>query len=241
MKYRPFISLLVILIGSYGIALSQSGNKNYFITRVYYDLEGSDPVSQVDYFDAYGRAEQTVLQDYPNPGADMVTLQEYDQCGLPTQKWLPVSKSNNAGHYVDRTFFAGESEACFELTKYETTHRARPLKITPPGAPFNQRSSNLQYTSSPQDSVVNYSVTLVGKLHRSPNLIGSGIIMGGGAFCYTHHTTDEDGKRVSQFYDANQQLILTRQYDGNNQADTYQVYSRFGELCYVPPHKLPPY
>lgn len=237
MKYRLFISLLAITAsaGLPGIVFAQSFDKNHILTQTYYDIEGNVSVSQIDYFDSYGRSEQTVFHDYPNQGSDMVTLQEYDNRGLPTQKWIPMAKSGNRGLYVSRDFFIESDEVCYEATQYEANDRARPMKVIPAGAPFNERSSDYQYLSSPQDSVINYSVSPKGKLYRSLNLIGSGAIISGGAFCYTTHTTDGDGKKVLQFYDVNGQLILTRQYDGDKQADTYQVYNSFGELCYILP------
>ncbi len=67
------------------VLLGQSTNQNYVKTTNYREAGGTNPQSQVTYFDGLGRPIQTIAQQQSGTGTDMITHIEYDGFGRPVK------------------------------------------------------------------------------------------------------------------------------------------------------------
>ena len=115
---RPIVMLLTLILSCIPItSYSQSIGHNYILARTFTDFEGTASLDSVYYYDGLGRLEQTILRNAFLQGEDIVTLQEYDPLGRPSNRWNPVGIQGNEGLYV-----ASESLTTRAVSFYKDTH-----------------------------------------------------------------------------------------------------------------------
>ena len=115
---RPIVMLLTFIISSITTtSYSQSIGRNYILARTFTDSIGKSSLDSIYYYDGLGRLEQTILRNAFLQGEDIVTLQEYDPLGRPSNRWNPVGIQGNEGLYV-----ASESLTTRAVSFYKDTH-----------------------------------------------------------------------------------------------------------------------
>ena len=115
---RPIVMLLTFIISSITTtSYSQSIGRNYILARTFTDSIGKSSLDSVYYYDGLGRLEQTILRNAFLQGEDIVTLQEYDLLGRPSNRWNPVGIQGNEGLYV-----ASENLTTRAVSFYKDTH-----------------------------------------------------------------------------------------------------------------------
>ena len=248
-SFRPIVMLLTLILSSIPItSYSQSIGRNYILARTFTDSIGKLSLDSVYYYDCLGRLEQTILRNASLQGEDIVTLQEYDLIGRPSNRWNPVGIQGNEGLYV-----ASESLTTRAVSFYKDTHpyskpvyEASPLSRIReeygPGKDWHTRGRSVK---------TEYLINVAGNdsLHclcyETDDSSNDTLIT---LSCHKEYASsqlsvvrreDEDGNTTFEFTDKSEQLLLIRQIlqnsSGRQQLDTYFLYNELGDLSAVLP------
>ncbi len=216
---------------------AQSNDRNYIRTRVMMNDAGSVYSDKIDYYDGLGRQEQTVLKTASPTRKDLVSLQEYDVAGRPSNSWLPAAVGGT-GSYIDAvslksassTFYSDAS--AYSKTVYEESPLNRILEQYGPGSTWHTsgkavETKHLTNTASDTLSCGLYTVASNTTLQRTGTYATGEL--------FVTRTTDEDEGISYTFTDKLEQAVLIRVMKGSTTHDTYFVYDDYGNLCYVLP------
>ena len=191
----------------------------------------------LNYYDGLGRSYESIALGQSPTGNDLVTMTSYTGLDLVTHQWLPLSVQTGnypiiPANYVSQaeTFYSDTRP--FQETKFETSALNRVIASVRPGADYASHPATQTYGSNSDDVVRILSVVY-------EKLSGGEVVMKlkcdnrnyNNQTLYKLTTSDEDQKTITTFTDKLGRKILERQ-DGN---DTYYVYDRKGQLCYVLP------
>lgn len=227
-----------------------SSDRNYIMTRIYKDDLGSNWMDKIDYFDAMGRAEQSVSVGASPEGGDIVSASEYDAYGRICKTWLPAEVKNNAGNYTSMTVLPSkvksaynEDPSPFSRVNYEPSPIDRPVAQYGPGDDWLSKDkavrTDYQLTNIAGDNSLNcirYQVS--DKAENNDTLITitnmgnypTGSLQG-------LRKKDEDGNTLIEFYNHAGQVVLSRQIPKSDTRhyDTYSIYDEWGNLRTVLP------
>ena len=191
----------------------------------------------LDYYDGLGRLYESIALGQAPAGKDLVTMTSYTGLDRVTHHWLPLSVET-CNHPITPTNYMSQAETFysdthpFQETKYEASALNRVVASVRPGADYANNPATQTYESNSGDAVRILSVVY-------EELSGSKVVMKlkcdnrnySNQTLYKQTTSDEDQKSITTFTDKLGRKILERQ-NGN---DTYYVYDRKGQLCYVLP------
>ncbi|MDR2954991.1 MAG: RHS repeat-associated core domain-containing protein [Prevotella sp.] len=217
----------------------------YINTRVYTNEAGTTYLDNVQYYNSFGLPEQTIQVGASPAGADMITLQEYDEFGRESQTWLPAIKSANKGAYMPETTVIplartsnGNDQSPFSKMVYENSALNRVLAQYGPGQDWHKTYGNdskavrMEYMTNTASGVLlcaQYTCTTGDNLtFKKTGNYAAGEL-------YITKITDEDGNISYEFKNEEDQVVLTRQINGAEQLDTYYVYDNLGNPRFVLP------
>jgi RHS repeat-associated protein len=228
-----------------------TGNSgNYMCTRLY-RYEGENAYNdQIDYADGLGRLEQTVAQGASPPGADLVSLQEYDTCGRELEKWLPVPILNNGGMPISHSSIKGAALETYQdarpysLPMYDTSPLNRKEAIYGAGQEWHIHSRS-QKNAFLTNKVNNDTLgclqmrsdevaydSLLSLCHNGYYLSGE---------LHVTRTADEDDNITFLFKNKHDKTVLIRQLLRNgttkSTCDTYYIYNAHDQLVAILPPK----
>ena len=223
--------------------ISQTQSQNYIKTRTMtHETDQSKFLDVIQYFDGLGRPVQTVQVGITPTQSNLVTLQEYDAYGRESATWLPAITTGNSGDFTGAEDLKSSSIASnqndskpYSKTVYEASPLNRVLEQYGPGAGWhNSNSSNkiayLTNEATGNRSCINFKVNGNG---LNTSLTKSGLYASGEL--YVTEMKDEKGNTSYEFKNKLDQVLLTRQINGNEPHDTYYVYDDYGNLSYVIP------
>ena len=248
MKKKLFILLLLFFVTAEHM-IGQSMEKNYIQTHIYTDASGVKYQNRIDYYDAQGRPEQSILVGASPFGNDLTTLMEYDIFGRRQRIWLPAEMTDGIGTYAPFSVLKSRSQSSnsndskpYSLVEYEMSPLGRPLRQYGAGNDWytKGKSTNLEYLTNNADDIqlncIHY--TLVQPLSADTIVtIRNGGTYPSGSLIVTR-TKDEDDHVTLEFKDRLGQVVLTRALLGNDCIDTYYVYDDWGKLHAVLPPNL---
>jgi len=228
-------------------------NKNYIQTVEVQTPEedeiqvaGMPSVSQhkrvfIKYFDGLGRLIQTITVTKSPSYKDIVKHIAYDQFGRQPMEYLPFTKNNNWGNYIEGasqlqpSYYANNTDPNIPITSnpyfethYEASPLNRPLKMASPGnswAMDEGHTKTIQYLTNYNDNVWLWK-------ECDGNITNNGIYYPNGKL-YKEVTTDEDGNPIITFITFNGEIILIRRYTDGQYIDTYYVYNIYNQLACV--------
>lgn len=214
---------------------------------------GTDEVRhEIQYYDYFGNPTVKVDHGLSPFGNDLFTLQDYDGLGRASDLWLPVTKGNADGSYVEpaslkRTAQSfslyGKDSHPYSHSVYDGSALNELVEQYGPGMDWHtkgrsvktDRMTNLDMGDMNLSSDVERA-SLVARAYQvgeTLSLSVSGIYVTG--TLDVTRTTDEDGNLVYEFKDKSGRVLLTRQMNGNDPHDTYTVYDDYGNVRFVLP------
>lgn len=234
MKYlgKKFLLFVALSMTPYYKCLAQNINSNFIesITK----CSQTDSIVQINYYDGLGRQQETVMRGYTALKKDLITLQEYDSKGRPSNLWKPVYK-NATGNNEDAESVKQQASSqwgtayAYSKNVYENSPLDRILQEYGPGTEWHQNAKAVTtgYSSNSNTECAKYSFTTSGQLIKQGFLPANSLekIL----------TTDEDGIKTAVFKDVYGNTVLQRVLDGSISYDTYYVYDQYGNLRVVIP------
>lgn len=245
-------------VESYSYSYAAVGDENSHVTTTTYrDESGNSTRTAVSYVDGLGRPTQNVLVEGAASGWDLVTSQDYDNCGREYRKWLPAPVQVGSGHAAgslstQAQILAGGNQVYpsydsyrYGQLVYEASPRDHVKEYFGPGSDWrfalgnrtryhwmaNDASILLNYGKSYQGFSIAWTGDTSLTLTRN-SVSASGTLQ-------ISRTEDEDGQLTLEFKDSFGQTVLVRrmvsltQQSGYN--DTYYVYDNLGHLAAVLP------
>ena len=258
MKKLLFILLVPVF------ALAQSSDQNYIKTTIYKGPTGTNPSSQVTYFDGLGRPIQKVDNAQSNTGKDIVTHIEYDSYGRQPKDFLPYPSAQSNMLYIDGTTASAATTSHYQGAYndtnpyseklFEASPLNRVLEQAAPGAAWSlsattKHTIRLEYQTNSTNEVklfkANaswdstkglYNISITNPSDYSANELYKTVTKDENWTSGTNNTTEE-------FKDKEGRVVLKRTYGTsikngvpvNEKHDTYYVYDQFGNLTYVIP------
>ncbi|MDH6252579.1 RHS repeat-associated protein [Chryseobacterium sp. H1D6B] len=240
MKKILFIVNLLLAVSAY----AQSGltaAENYIYEKNCLTEDCSKKTENVKYFDGLGRLKQNIAIKATPAGKDVAVPIEYDAYGRQVKEYLSVPQSGtqngavysnllsnaaavygNEKIYAEKVLEASPLERIQQQTQVGNDWAAHPVNF-----------SNAANTSN--DAVKKFVVSTSWTDGRTDNALSlSGTYPAG--VLYKSSVTDEDGNVTVEFKNKKGQSVLVRKNDGTQNADTYYIYNKYGQLAYtIPP------
>lgn len=220
---------------------------NFIFSRSFTNETGSKYLDKIDYFDGFGRLEESVQKQYSPSGSDLITLQEYDGFNRPSSLWLPAVFARNSGQPVSSASLKnaaitqyGDSKP-FSTTAYESSPLNRELERYSPGEDWHTGSHGVKtaYLTNIRGNdtlnCINFELKVSNDtlpyIANKPNYPSSEL--------YVTRIQDEDGNASFEFKDKLGQVLLNRRVEyqtgGKNLYDTYYLYDDYGNRVIVLP------
>lgn len=224
------------------ITLSPGHNAVWSFTST--DGSAQNGMTTINYYDDFGRIEETIQAGKTPSGTDLVSLNEYNAKGQLWRQWLDgESEGINKGSFVSNqdsklaSIASNSDNAPYSLYLYEASPLNRLITQYGPGNNWhvNDKRNETSYQVSVQGTS-NYAC-------KTFNLSTSGYnvniycngTMRTGALDVTC-SKDEDDREIYEFKDKRGWLMLNRQKISTNSfADTYYLYDNMGKLRAVLP------
>lgn len=214
---------------------------------------GTDEVRhEIQYYDYYGNPTVKVDHGFSPFGNDLFTLQDYDGLGRASDLWLPMTKGNTDGSYVEPASLRraaqsfslyGKDSHPYSRSVYDGSALNELVEQYGPGMDWHtagrsvktDRMTNLDMgdVNSSSDMERASLVARIYQVGESSSLSVSGIYVTG--TLDVTRITDEDGNLTYEFKDKSGRILLTRQMNGNEPHDTYTVYDNYGNVRFVLP------
>lgn len=219
-----------------------SDTENYIYTREYLEPtatsnEEKKQIQSIIYFDGLGRPKQSIAIKASPTEKDLVTTITYDEYGRQVDFWLPTPMTSLSGGIqtnveANAISFYDDSNP-FSHKKFESTPVDRIQQEVQAGQDWSGKPVQFDYETNLNDNVINFSTsgTLWPNSASNCNLVKNSNYAD--ATLYKNRITDEDGKVSVEFKNGQEQIILTRKYDEDNEIDTYYVYNEFNQLAFV--------
>ena len=221
------------------------------ISRRNMSKTGEAFVKTIDYYDSFGRKEETTMTAYELSGNDIVSYNEIDCFGRTTNNWLPTPVSQAAGAFVTKASytpvgisFYGDA-APYSSMSYEASPLSRVISETGSGAAWRSVSKSVttSYLTNKNDiDSLRCLKHSMGYVPFSQVLVELGEYYEPGSLSIESET-DEDGHVTLTFTDRCGRLLLTRKAvsEGGIRTyhDTYYIYDQRDRLCAVLPPAIP--
>ena len=214
------------------------GEHNYIYVRTPLEENEEKNYDEITFYDGLGR-ELDFAQSYGADRTDIFIahhhLIEYDSLGRKEKQWItaPTSFSYMAPEDLKNGILWDYHDAgkrSYLQTNYESSPLNRITEQYGVGDAWGNHPARMEYlTNIPADSL-RCSLYLI---DDNDALIRRGDYRSGEL--QVTKATDEDGKPTYTFVDKQGRTLLTRLGRGNQQADTYFVFDRFGRIRYVLP------
>lgn len=207
----------------------------------------TDVQTQTTYLDGLGRPLQTVSKGVSPLGKDLVATAVYDEFGRESFKYLPYVSSEANGSFKTNPFVAQTSfmqtqhpgeQFFYGQTVFEASPLNRPVKTMAPGNSWagSSRGVEMSYEINVLNEVRIWTIGILpGSIPASTTYYGAGEL-------YRTVSKDEHGKRVVEYKDKADHVVLKKVEIGTNapavnvHSDwlcTYYVYDDFSNLRYV--------
>ena len=193
--------------------------------------------TDVSYGDGFGGVSQKIHVGITPQGKDLTESYEYNSLGNLQSRTLPVPvlSEGASGNYKQilksAQEYYGHSNVCSRFA-YEASHRSLLLKEFGVGDEWTGKAVSKKYScnleSIPAQRCKRYLVSAGGELVESDSPYADGSLRG-------IRSEDEDGNMHWEFYNSENQLVLSRILDGDTFFDTYFVYDEYGNLVFVLP------
>jgi len=237
MKNKKIITVTALLCGS-AMLTAQSLNQNHIITTTYTKDDGNTALTKTEYFNGLGYPVQTVLNGISPERKDMVSLIEYDNLNRKAKTWLPAEGTGSGDYTAPATVkqnaidFYGDSNP-YSKPVYDGSPLNRVTERYGVGQEWHTGKKSVKVvrkTNVAQDgsvfNCVKYTVS-GDKLVKSGNYSAGELLV--------IETTDEDGAKLYKFTDKTGQTLLVRLVNNGVNHDTYYVYDKYGNRCFVLP------
>ena len=198
---------------------------------------GVRSLTDVSYGDGFGGVSQKIHVGITPQGKDLTESYEYNSLGNLQSRTLPVPVlSEGASRNYKQILksaqeYYGHSNVCSRFA-YEASHRSLLLKEFGVGDEWTGKAVSKKYScnleSIPVQRCKRYLVSAGGELVESDSPYADGSLRG-------IRSEDEDGNMHWEFYNSENQLVLSRILDGDTFFDTYFVYDEYGNLVFVLP------
>ena len=198
---------------------------------------GVRSLTDVSYGDGFGGVSQKIHVGITPQGKDLTESYEYNSLGNLQSRTLPVPvlSEGTSGNYKQilksAQEYYGHSNVCSRFA-YEASHRSLLLKEFGVGDEWTGKAVSKKYScnleSIPVQRCKRYLVSAGGELVESDSPYADGSLRG-------IRSEDEDGNMHWEFYNSENQLVLSRILDGDTFFDTYFVYDEYGNLVFVLP------
>ena len=198
---------------------------------------GVRSLTDVSYGDGFGGVSQKIHVGITPQGKDLTESYEYNSLGNLQSRTLPVPvlSEGTSGNYKQilksAQEYYGHSNVCSRFA-YEASHRSLLLKEFGVGDEWTGKAVSKKYScnleSIPAQRCKRYLVSTGGELVESDSPYADGSLRG-------IRSEDEDGNMHWEFYNSENQLVLSRILDGDTFFDTYFVYDEYGNLVFVLP------
>ena len=198
---------------------------------------GVRSLTDVSYGDGFGGVSQKIHVGITPQGKDLTESYEYNSLGNLQSRTLPVPvlSEGASGNYKQILKsvqeYYGHSNVCSRFA-YEASHRSLLLKEFGVGDEWTGKAVSKKYScnleSIPAQRCKRYLVSAGGELVESDSPYADGSLRG-------IRSEDEDGNMHWEFYNSENQLVLSRILDGDTFFDTYFVYDEYGNLVFVLP------
>ena len=198
---------------------------------------GVRSLTDVSYGDGFGGVSQKIHVGITPQGKDLTESYEYNSLGNLQSRTLPVPvlSEGASGNYKQilksAQEYYGHSNVCSRFA-YEASHRSLLLKEFGVGDEWTGKAVSQKYScnleSIPVQRCKRYLVSAGGELVESDSPYADGSLRG-------IRSEDEDGNMHWEFYNSENQLVLSRILDGDTFFDTYFVYDEYGNLVFVLP------
>ena len=202
-------------------ALAQDQNENYLSVKSMLDIEGTNGVKSVQYYDGLGRPYQTMKTEFTgilghNPLHDE---RQYDLSGRPCINLLPVPGSNRPGNLL-----ASQREAMdfyddnrpYTETVYQPSPLGRVAEVRGAGEAWEGHARTFQYLQNDASDTLRcnrYSVGANGKPVKE-GLYANNMLQ-------VVREADEDGHVAYTFTDMLGRTVLERRMTEGVTHDTY--------------------
>lgn len=216
------------------VPTTPSSSQNYIQTKTFLtastDENSAEVLSSIQYFDGLGRPTQTVAAGITPSGADLVSHVGYDEVGRQNLSYLPVAVGGNFGLFADNSSISNATSTLYGTNNRpyaETLLEASPLnRVTgqkKPGKDWQTHGAYIQYDTNLTAMVFfridDNNILWFDKSYDQYTL-------------FVTTTFDEDDKEITKYTDAYGHVIKTQ---SGNDASTYYVYNKLGQLAYVLP------
>ena len=198
---------------------------------------GVRSLTDVSYGDGFGGVSQKIHVGITPQGKDLTESYEYNSLGNLQSRTLPVPvlSEGASGNYKQilksAQEYYGHSNVCSRFA-YEASHRSLLLKEFGVGDEWTGKAVSKKYScnleSIPVQRCKRYLVSAGGELVESDSPYADGSLRG-------IRSEDEDGNMHWEFYNSENQLVLSRILDGDTFFDTYFVYDEYGNVVFVLP------
>ena len=230
-----------------GIALNYVRTWEAIAPQVNADTMRTGQLGQVRqvtaYFDGLGRPVQTVSKKSTWREGDLITPKTYDEFGREAFSYGPYSiKLGSNGEFKTNPFASQASyykttfsdSFTYSYTRFEQSPFNRPVATYAPGYSWSGsgRGVTMEYLfNTVSDSVRRWTIS--GNIPATPARYGTGQLQ-------KTVTTDEHGKQVIEYKDAEGQVVLKKVQLADSPAGahagwlcTYYVYNDLNELMFV--------
>ena len=246
------IKYLLVLLSLYSSSTIKAQNlpsphKNYILTYTpqiavsnISDISTWQCLQTIDYFDEWGRKQQTVQKGITPQGEDLATYHEYDTAGNPYKNWLPTTITGNAGKFVpldnlksnSNNTYDGDKYA-YSLDVYEESPLKRIIEKYAPGEYWvgDPTGCSYTYTILPSTSICHY-MAYDGSCDTIVNIKLSGMYAIGELL--VESKVDEDSDTTKVYTDKEGRCIM----EEKNGLCTYYVYDDRSRLRAVLPPQL---
>lgn len=219
-----FILSLFFLFPS--VLNGQDKRRHYVQTRLMTEDDGSRFRETITYYNAFGFENEIVETGATPQKQDLKTLIGYDGAFRKTSESLPLPAGSKR--------FYNDSRPSNDLI-YEQSELNRVRESYGPGEAWSENGKSVKYAylTNSSSGVLSCNHYRAEDSGDDVKLICSGKYAPGELSVLK--TTDEDGKITYSFTDYSDQLILTRQMNGEVAHDTYIVYDDGGRKRVVLP------
>ena len=224
--YRNTLNGNTLSTTAYNIGV---GGRTWFDSRKWLDINGTNKIITIEYFDAMARNSSTITSTGDKYLASMI---DYDDMGRPIHEWntTPVNShtcSENEICSSAKEFY--EDNNPFTTITYEPSSRNLPVSTIRQGEEWivhpatTIKIANKNYRS---DKVPRFEVTSDGIEYKGA--YSAGTLLG-------EETIDEDGIKMVTYTDMRGLKILERRGETGSWLDTRYIYDDYGALRYVLP------
>ncbi len=257
LAYQPTVNINFVREWSPSVPIT---DPNIVPTRVIEEVK-----TTTAYSDGLGRSIQWVTKQASPNKKDLVNATIYDQLGRETYRYLPFISSATSGGaeitdngsfklnpfqqqktFMEAQYLSQGETFYYSQVDFDASPLNRPVKTFDPGNSWvgskgtsNEKSIQSQHLfNNINDNVKLFSIAAAqGSLPTSNGTYDPGQL-------YKSVLTNQDGKKVVEFVDKDNNLILKKIQIGNNVTDghdgwlcTYYIYDDLNELRFVLPPK----